>query len=209
MVQLYVVDMKLKLLSVNTMSKVISIDLELNPVSKKIIQLGYVIGDLYDGRIFTRNCINVNPNEELQVIPGLLTHITDYTGITQQDVDNAGTLPEAYRTMCADISSYNPTVSPVQWGQGDSRALKAELGLDWDSYIFRPREWDAKSFYQIYRAFQRKAVAAGLQKALESLDMKFEGRPHNALDDAYNTFLILRKLGMKTVGFDKIEKVIK
>lgn len=197
------------------MSKVISIDLEMNPVSGKIIQLGYVIGDLFDGRVFAGESLLINPKEELQIIPELNIHISDYTGITQDMVDGAGTLFEAYQWMCEDIKKYNPTTTCVQWGdgrgdnKGDHDYLRQQLGLSWEDFIFRPRAWDVKSYYQIYRAFNRKSVAAGLVKAMESIGMKFEGRPHNAFDDAYNTFLIFRELGLKIIKYDKIDKLIK
>lgn len=196
------------------MSKVITIDLELNPVSKKIIQLGYVIGDLATGRIFLKQSIIVDPYEELQVIPEQGIHISDYTGITQERIDKNGVdLMHAYELMCYDIKDHNPTTTCVQWGdgaednKGDHDCIRRELGLTWDQFIFRPRAWDVKSYFQIYRAFQRKSVAAGLDKAMESLGMKFEGRPHDALADAYNTFLIFRELGMRTVKFDQIKGI--
>lgn len=196
------------------MSKVITIDLELNPVSKKIIQLGYVIGDLADGRIFLKQSIIIDPQEELQVIPEQGVHISDYTGITQERIDKEGvSLSHAYDLMCHDIKTHNPTTTCVQWGdgsednKGDHDTIRRELGMTWDQFIFRPRAWDVKSYFQIYRAFNRKSVAAGLGKAMETLGMEFEGRQHNALDDAYNTFRIFRELGMRMVKFDKIKGI--
>ncbi len=196
------------------MSKVIAIDLEMNPVSGKIIQLGYIIGDLASGKVFTQYDIIVNPNEELQVIPENGIHISDYTGITQAMINNGTTLEIAYKVMCDDIKKYNCTTTCVQWGdgkgdnKGDHDHLRRELGLTWEQFIFRARTWDVKSYYQIYRAFKRQSVAAGLVKACESLGMTFVGRPHNAKCDAINTFLIFRKIGSKLIAFDQIEKSV-
>lgn len=192
------------------MSKVIAIDLELNQPSGKIIELGYTIGDVVSGKIFSKQAHIINPEEPLGIIPGLNVHITDYTGITQELIDLAGTtLPYAYKQMCEDIKKYNPTVTVVQWGQGDSDCLREQLGLSWDDYVFRQRIWDAKSLYQIHRCFQREGVAAGLEKAMKTLGMEFEGRPHRAIDDAYNTFRIFRELGLKSINYDKIKGIIK
>lgn len=193
------------------MSKVITIDLELNPVSKKIIQLGYVIGDLANGKIVKKGISYIDPGEPLQIIPENGIHISDYTGISQLQIDTYGiSLSHAYDIMCYDINAHNPTTTCVQWGdgsedsKGDHDAIRRELGMTWDQFIFRPRAWDVKSYYQIYRAFKRKSVAAGLGKAMESLGMEFEGRQHDALADAYNTFKIFRELGMRMVKFDQI-----
>jgi hypothetical protein len=59
------------------MSKVISIDLEMNMPSQKIIQLGYVIGDPITGRVFVSRSLTINPNEilnpEITALTGILT----------------------------------------------------------------------------------------------------------------------------------------
>lgn len=196
------------------MSKVISLDLEMNPVSGKIIQVGYVIGDIVTNTILLHRSILVNPNEPLQVIPELGVHISDYTGITEDMVCSAGSLQDAYLLMCEDIKRYNPTTTCVQWGdgmgdgKGDHDHLRQELKLTWKEFIFRARSWDVKSYFQIYRAFNRKSVAAGLVNATESLGLKFIGRPHDASYDALNTFYIFHHIGMKLVNFDKIQRML-
>lgn len=193
------------------MSKVISIDLELNPDSKgkptKIIQLGYVIGDVRNERIFCERSLIINPHEDLGFIQDGRS-ITDLTGITQEMVDNGMSLQEAYEIMCGDIKRWNPTVTAVQWGTGDSRALRQELGLSIEDYIFRMREFDAKTLYQVYRLFNNEGVAAGLENAMKSLGMEFIGRPHDAKDDALNTFRIFYKLGKMLVFADKVRKLL-
>jgi len=202
------------------MSKVISIDLEMNQPSNKIIQLGYVIGDCVTEKILTHQSIIINPNEELGLIPGMEVegipvHITEYTGITQEMVDSGLTLEQAYELMCNDIKKYNPTRTVVQWGdgkgdnKGDHDCLRTQLGLSWNDFILRPRAWDVKSQFQIYRIFNREGVVAGLSKALEILNMEFEGRPHNAMWDAHNTFRCFCALGIKASNYDKIKKIVK
>lgn len=196
------------------MSKVICIDLEMNQPSGKIIEIGYVIGDVVNGRIFEKKGIIVNPNEQLGSIPENNIHITDYTSITQEMVDNGVSLKEAYDEMCRDIERHNPTVTCVQWGdgagdnKGDHDYLRQELGLKWDEFVFRPRAWDVKSMFQIHRAFARKGVASGLVNALKDLNLEFVGRPHRAVDDAFNTFVVFKGLGSKTVKYDKLKKLM-
>jgi inhibitor of KinA sporulation pathway (predicted exonuclease) len=198
------------------MSKVLSIDLEANQPSGKIIQVGYVIASLDKPScpLVARSFI-VDPREPLGAIPQTGVHISDFTGITQERIDKEGmSLYEAYDLLLDDVRKFNPTRTPVQWGdgaednKGDHDWLRRELGLSWNDFIFRPRAWDVKSLYQIYRAFDGKNVIGGVSKALEDLSMHFEGRPHDALADAINTLRIFTALGKKMVLADKIEKLI-
>lgn len=190
------------------MSKVISLDLELNQPSRRIIQLGYVIGNINNGRIFSERSLIINPHEKLGVIEDGRT-ITELTGITQDQVDNGMSLIEAYEIMCDDIRKYNPTRTPVQWGMGDSECIMRELGLNWDTFIFRKRTFDVKALYQIYRLFNNQSVAAGLESAMKSLDLPTNYRYHNALEDAKATFVTLIELGNKMVLSDKVKKLVK
>jgi inhibitor of KinA sporulation pathway (predicted exonuclease) len=196
------------------MAKVISLDLEMNGGSGKIIQIGYVIFDIVKNKELVRRCLVVDPGEPLAIIPNIGIHITDYTGITEVDIKfNGRSLEDAYKQLVDDVKTYNPTRTCVQWGdgkgdnKGDHDYLRHELGLSWVEFIFRPRAWDVKSLFQIHMCFRNDGVAMGLGKALEKLDMKFMGRQHNAMDDAYNTLRLFLELGNKTVKYDKIVKV--
>lgn len=200
------------------MSKVISLDLEMNQPSGKIIQIGYVIGDVTNLRIFEKRSLIVDPKEPLGEIdqPGLKISIEDFTGITEDRIRKEGiTLQSAYQILVDDVVKHNPTRTVVQWGdgsfdnKGDHDYLRQELNLSWDDFIFRPRSWDVKSFYQIYRTFNRQSVVNGVENALKNLNLTFQGRPHDALDDAFNTFIIFSKLGEKMTLSDKIIKLVK
>ena len=191
------------------MSKVISIDLELNQPSGKIIQLGYVIGAIRYPRVIKSASIIVNPYEQLGRLSNKDMSITDLTGITQEDVDKGVSLQEAYALMCKDIEKYNPSRTPVQWGTGDSRALRTQLGLSHDEFIFRGREFDVKTLFQTYQLFNNGSVAAGLASAMTTMGLEFVGTEHNAEDDAHNTFMMFRELGNRLVMSNKIRQVIK
>lgn len=191
------------------MAKVISIDLELNQPSRKIIQLGYVIGNVQKGTILLERSLIINPHEQLGMLSDKNMHITELTGINQEMVDNGIELSEAYKIMCEDIKKHNPTSTPVQWGMGDSECIMEELNLNWDTFVFRKRTFDVKALYQVYRLFTNQGVAAGLETAMNSLGMNFLGRPHDALADAKNTFLIFLELGKKMILSDKIIDLVK
>lgn len=197
------------------MSKVLCLDLEGNGESGKIIQIGYVIADCVTGRIYEKRSIIVNPLEKLTAMPNNGIHISDYTGITQKMVDSGLILSDAYEILCKDIYKHNPTTTCIQWGdgaednKGDHDWLRRELGLSWKDFIFRPRAWDVKSQFQIYRVFNRQGVIAGVSKALKILGLEFEGKEHNALDDAMNTLRIFMLLGDKSIKYDKIKQLLK
>ena len=184
------------------MSKVISIDLEMNQPSGKIIQLGYVIGDPVSGRVFESQSIYVNPKEPIH------PDITALTGITDVNVSAAVSLEQAYKVMTWDIQKHNCSTTPVQWGEGDSRELRNQLGLSAEDYIFRTRTFDVKTVYQTYRLFNREKVAAGLSSAMATMGVAFEGTPHRAEDDAYNTFVMFKLLGNKFRLADKMAKLV-
>lgn len=192
--------------------KVISIDLEMNNTGK-IIELGYVIYDLQKRRLIHEGNSLVNPNESLGVLNNGV-HVTEYTGITQEMVDGAYDLNYAYNEMCKLIKKYNCSVTPIQWGdgmsdsKGDHDYLRRQLGLTWDKFIFRPRAWDVKSLYQMYRAFCNKGVASGLVKACEHLNLQFYGRPHRAFNDAFMTLEIFIELGSRMKIYDVFKDTI-
>ena len=195
------------------LSKVLSLDLEMN-YTGKIIQLGYVIADVRSNNILIDRCIYVNPYEKLGVLNNGI-HITDYTGITQEDVDCAPFLDHAYLLMCEDIKALNVSKTCIQWGdgfqdnKGDHDAIRQQLGLSWDEFVFRPRAWDVKSQYQIYQAFRNNRVVGGVAAALRTLGLEFIGREHNALDDALNTYRIFYELGIKMKKYDDIMRLVK
>jgi len=199
------------------MSKVICLDLEMNQPSGKIIQIGYVIADVVTNRTFLERSIVVDPKEPLgEIVQGdLQVPVAAFTGISQERIDQEGvSLLEAYQILCDDVKRHNPTTTCVQWGdgagdhKGDHDAIRRELGLDWDSFIFRPRSWDVKSLYQIYRAFHHAGVVGGVNSALKSLGMTFEGREHDALCDAKNTYRIFYLLGQKLVLADQLKRLV-
>lgn len=199
------------------MSKVFCLDLELNQPSGKIIQIGYVIGCLLTNRIFTKKSLIINPKEELGMVqtPNGEVHICEFTGLSKESIESGMSLPEAYQIILDDLKQYNPTRTCVQWGdgsgdhKGDHDAIRRELGLSWSDFAFRARTWDTKMMYQIYRAFRNKSVASGLSAALKDLGLEFQGRPHDALDDAYNTFIAFTTIGQKFKQLEDVKKLLK
>jgi len=198
--------------------KVCCLDLELNQPSGKIIQIGYVIVDLNTKKVFRERSLIVNPNEPLgeieREVNGKKMTIEELTGITEARIKFDGrSLVDTYEILCIDIVQTNCSVTCVQWGdgmgdhKGDHDAIRRELGIEWKDFVFRARSWDVKSLYQIYAAFNNRGVVAGLGKAMKSCGLEFEGKEHDALDDAKNTFTIFNHLAQKMNLYDKIKKL--
>jgi sporulation inhibitor KapD len=165
--------------------KILALDLELNqdPNGAKIIEVGACCGDTTTGEVLEKYSAFVNPNETLQ------DFIITLTGITQADVDSAGTILEAYQGMELMAGKYDCQRMPLVWGMGDGHALRRELPKEcpWN---FGRRELDVKAVFQAYQMAKGEKIQAGLAKAMTKLGLNFIGKKHRAVDDAVNTFLI-------------------
>lgn len=185
---------------------IISIDLEMNQPSGKIIQLGYAIANTKTQKVLKTDSILVNPNEPIS------QEITKLTGIEQNMINDEGlSLSDAYKHMIYDINKYQVTKHPLQWGL-DHYELRKQLNLDWEDYIFRARGHDIKSLYQLYQMSKPNSkTISGLKKSMEYIGLEWDykfGKPHNALADAHNTLLTYWKIADKMRLFDEIEKVV-
>jgi ATP-dependent DNA helicase DinG len=161
-------------------------DLEMNQPSGRIIQVGGVIGDLHKGRILTEFNYYVNPGEPLN------PYITHLTGITDNDVIQGFDISVVKRDLDALITKYKVCKSPIVWGNGDLRALKSQGGTGY--FQDTNREIDIKTLHQFISLSRGLSMRGGLDKSLGVYGLKFVGRPHNALDDAKNTFYLACKL---------------
>jgi len=168
---------------------ILALDLELNqdPQGAKIIEVGACCGNTETGEVLEKYSAFVNPKETLQEF------IVKLTSITQNQVDSAGTVLEAYQGMEAMASKYDCKRMPLVWGLGDGHALRKELPQDC-AWNFGRRELDVKAIFQAYQMAKGEKIQAGLAKAMIKLGMQFKGTKHRAVDDAVNTFLIYCQL---------------
>lgn len=168
---------------------IVSLDLEFNQPRKRIIQLGCVIGDLTTGQVVDRYSTFVCPVE------ALAPEIVKLTGIRQSDVDAAPDIHEAYRQLVAWLAPYESrrTLNPLTWGGDDSATLRLVLGIDREdraTWAFGRRWIDVKTVFIAWRAAHQRPGDGGLAKSMTKLGLAFQGRRHNALDDAENTFAV-------------------
>lgn len=182
---------------------ILSLDLEMNKPSNKIIQVGFCIGNISTGEIKHTESLYINPEEKLDPF------IINLTGIKQEQVDSGITLSEAYQKLADCPLSFNCFRNPITWGGGDSELLRQQLGLANERYLFGRRWLDVKTIF-VSRCFAKdEKHQAGLGKALTRCGLRFEGRKHNAKDDAVNTFRIYYCLLKYYFENPKLESVIR
>ena len=167
--------------------KLTSLDLEMNQPSGKIIQIGAVIGDTETGEISQRLRIYVYPGETIN------PEITTLCGITQDELTTKGMLlDDAYLLLKDFHKTHSDFINPVTWGGGDSQEVFEQLNSSSkEDWCFGRRWIDAKTLF-VSRTVARnnRVYSGGLNSSMKRVGLKFEGRQHDAQDDAENTFII-------------------
>jgi inhibitor of KinA sporulation pathway (predicted exonuclease) len=186
---------------------ILSLDLEMAQPSGKIIQIGAVAGNTKSGEIIETFSRMVKIDEPLSPF------IIELTGITQEINDSGISLLEAYEDLKTFRRKHRCHKQTVAWGAGDTRVLKEQVkalmppGDDswWD---FGMRFFDTKTIFQTMMMMNERSMKAGLAKALETFKMIFIGRPHDAKDDALNTFLVFFRMAKMTKGWIELGSAI-
>ena len=167
---------------------IISLDMEYEQPCQTIIQVGVIVGNLNSGEILEEYC------EYVKVDIQLSEKISKLTGIKQGHIDNGKSLIEIYQDLIRLHDDYNCFRNPLTWGGGDSQDLRNALKLDDEMFLFGRRWIDVKTVFISYMFSKGESHRSGLAKSLLRLGMQFDGKKHNAKDDAKNTFLIYREL---------------
>ncbi|MFC4305505.1 exonuclease domain-containing protein [Cohnella boryungensis] len=173
---------------------IIVYDLEMTVRRKKgqiaeIIEIGAAKVGLADGepQILETFQAFVKP----VIVPQLTVDTTEFTGIKQEDVNEAGALPEVVRSFIEWIGPEEYFL--CAWGPDDQRQLVQEcrqqqISTDW---IINHNNLQ-KMLSKVYKLEKHQQM--GLKPALEMLEIPFNGTHHRAMDDAINTARILVKL---------------
>ena len=163
---------------------VMSLDLEMNQPSGKIIQVGVCVGNPLTGEVLERAKWYVKIDEPLNPM------IVDLTGITEKHLAEQGIeLADAYRLVFEMHRRHGCFINAVTWGGGDTVVMREQMGISGDDPFVFGRRWiDTKTLFQEWRRSRGERVQGGLAKSMLKLDLAFQGRKHDAGDDAFNTF---------------------
>ncbi len=184
----------------------ISLDLELNNKDDgtvpKIIEVGVAIGSpTRPDEIITCNWY-LDPQEPITPF------ITKLTGIDDETIKNYSTEHKYVAQELGElIKTYNCFTNPITWGQGDVQELKCEFNeRNIDFPFFGRRIFDVKTVYVFNQMMRGRSVSGGLRKAMNIYGLKFDGEPHRAPVDAYNTLkLFFYFLNMERQKLDLIQ----
>lgn len=169
----------------------VALDLEFNQPSQRIIQVGAVIGRIDSGEVLSRFSVFVNPEEPLS------PRISELCGITPETLAVAGTLPQAYEQLTDWLAPFaqERRLNPLTWGGADAHTLRDALGYDDGSVGLFGRRWvDVKTVFTAWQDAQGLSPNGGLAPSMKRMGLVFQGRKHNATDDALNTFRMYVRL---------------
>lgn len=173
-------------------------DLEWNqPSSKKektdslahgeIIQLGFIVLD---------EALEIIRKDNIVIKPVCYKNMNKYvsalTGLSQSDIDRGISFSEAIRKMA---EFFTDDTAIITWGDDDIPILKDNLKFHNITDITLPKHYNLQRIYSSQT--QAENAQTGLKTAIESFGIDIDIQAHDALNDAYMTVLIARKLDLE------------
>ncbi len=180
--------------------KHIVVDLEMNNVRRKsearmicameTIEIGAV---MLDDNLKEISAFRTYVKPEYNV--GVVTKISDLTGITDAMVVNAPRFNEAFRMFMNWCMGTDDEVKIYAWSETDYSQITKEMLLkgyqesETESGLLSEEWTDFQREFDSHLGFEKPL---SLKTALEMAGIGFEGREHDALDDARNTAELLQ-----------------
>ena len=158
----------------------------------EIIQIGFLAVN-ESMEITHRGEINIKPVVYKKMNP----YVSTLTGIKQSDIDAGVPFTEAFARMSGFFS---PETALITWGDDDMPILRDNLKYHGISDSVLPIHYNLQRIFASQT--DSKMRQTGLKSALEALEITEEMKAHDALNDAYMTYLIAAKLDM-TLGIAK------
>jgi len=139
---------------------IVALDLELNQPSRRVVQIGAVLGNVRTGEVVSQFDLKVNPGEPFSL------RIAELTGISPQEIESAPSLAEAGQALAAWLAPRDSVrlLKPLTWGGGDTETLRDQLGVASERWIFGRRWIDVQTLYVAWRMAQGKDISGGLAK---------------------------------------------
>jgi hypothetical protein len=189
--------------------KFISIDLESDQPSGDIIQFGATVWDtdrperpIDSLNIWRKKQVNWNHPLQIGITLGELIPYG------QEKLEAEGLSLEAFwESVVSWLDSQNLR-RIVQWGRGDWRSILKQT----TTKIPKERnyqEFNLKSSYKnLLQPALRLPTDGKLELVVKALGLEFEGEPHDAYWDSYNTGNVLLELYKKINKCHQIEKIV-
>ena len=182
----------------NAVKTYLALDLELNNAqdgstpNPKIIQVGVAWGT-WDH--YAENCLETR---KWYIDPGELIYpeITELTGITDLDIKTHAVSHQVVADELGEIITKNDSfINPVTWGGGDTLELQAEFRERNIRFPYFGRRWiDVKTWHIFHMISQNRSTSGGLKGSMSRHGLQFEGTPHRADVDAFNTLRLFFKM---------------
>lgn len=174
-------------------------DLEMNQPSNSIIQIGACQLDVKSGKVGSHFSRFINLGDER-----LDPRIIELTGISQEQVDDGVTLSAALFDFWNWVGSRNLAA----WGGDVDLLMDASDAIDLtvpDHLVLL----DLKAMGSVMRcAFPASRSRGGLLDTMHLFGLEFEGRHHNALDDAINTARLVALWVDHMTAFRKVKELV-
>lgn len=156
-------------------------------MTNEIIEIGIAKVVLADGNVTPVRCPSIVVKPAVSEISKFCTQLT---GWTQARIATEGVpLLDACGTLLRDHTVGYKTFA--SWGDYDRNQFTRECRQKGLRYPFGPTHMNVKNLFAVLRGI---TTEVGVGDAMEMLGMKFDGRPHNGGDDAYNIARVLSVL---------------
>jgi 3'-5' exoribonuclease 1 len=116
--------------------------------------------------------------------PRLSAYCTELTGITQEQINKAKRFESVFNDFQEWMESHDHPQLMCTWGHKDMIIIKEECNAHDIDCNFLPKAINLKLQFATMHRLQKQI---GLLKALDFAGIEFEGSPHRAQDDAFNT----------------------
>ena len=157
----------------------------------EITEIGIVQIDMIDHKILKKESYIIKPTN----YPILSQYAIDLTGITQEMVDNGMTLKYAGARLMSEFGTMKHYWA--SWGIYDRRHVEREFPAKGFQNPFTDAHINIKHLLSLLTGQARQRNVPGM---LEYLGMKFEGKEHSGVDDAYNEARMLLEVLRRIKG---------
>ena len=174
--------------------KHIVVDLEMNPIGKEYKEIRRKLnGEIIEiGAVRLSDKFVQEDKFQCYVCPeyGLVKkHITELTGITQEQVSGQRVFAESFKNFVDWIGASETKI--YSWSMSDIKQLRKECRLNVPDFDVT---WLDMRWVDLQQAFDDRLGlhnSLALKHALGAMGRRFEGTQHSALADAINTSAVL------------------